>query len=148
MIEIERSKDVAEALLAMPFLTDLDRFYPDIQHWYINRVLPGVCTGHDVLLLARDGHRLCGMAIGKTGEETKLRCVRVNRKLAGQGTGVRLIDRMIIELQCENPSATVAEELLHDYSRIFVRRYGWRLSDVVKNEYRRSKLEYHWNTDI
>lgn len=86
-----------------------------------------------------------GVAIGRAGKEPKLRCVRVRDDLQGSGLGLRLIDPMLDHLQSDKPHVTVAEEMIHSYSRAFVKRYGFALSDVTKGEYRRSKLEYHWN---
>lgn len=46
---------------------------------------------------------------------------------------------MLGALQCDKPHCTVAEELLHTYSRAFVNRYGFSLSAVDKGRYRPGK---------
>lgn len=38
--------------------------------------------------------------------------------------------------------------MLHDYSRVFVERYGFSLNKVHKGLYRKGKLEYSFNEDI
>jgi N-acetylglutamate synthase-like GNAT family acetyltransferase len=87
-----------------------------------------------------------GIALGKrTESETKLRCVRVLPSHQNSGIGLRLIDRMLEALECENPHCSVAEELLHTYSRAFVNRYGFELTKVDKGMYRAGKLEYGFN---
>lgn len=142
---IQQTTNAVEALLAMPFLASLDRYYPGIQDWYVNQVVPGLAQGESVLLLERHGCRIQGMALGKRGAETKLRCVRVLPEQAHQGLGIRLMDRMFEALETTQPHCTVSEELLHQYSRIFVNRYGFALSNVSKGQYRPRKLEYHFN---
>ena len=59
--------------------------------------------------------------------------------------GITLMDRMLETLECTKPLATVSEEMLHQYSRIFVKRYGFSLDDVAKGAYRPRKLEYYFN---
>lgn len=135
-----------EALGALPFLAGLEPLYPGFQSWYINKVVPGVTLGHDVLLLAEDQQQLVGIALGKANKhETKLRCVRVLPQYQNQGVGLRLIDRMLQALECRRPHCTVAEEMLHTYSRALVNRYGFKLASVDKGRYRPGKLEYTFN---
>lgn len=144
---IAPTSSFTEALLALPLLRSLDAYYPDFSHWYLTTVMPGVVLGKDVLLLARstDG-AIAGIALGKKSEsETKLRCIRVLPQHQQSGLGIKLIDRMIVELECEKPHCTVAEEMLHLYSRAFVNRYGFALSAVEKGAFRQGKLEYGFN---
>lgn len=143
--KIQRSSTVPEALLALPFLASLDQYYPDISHWYINKVVPGLVDNETILLLAKQGNRLAGMALGKRGEENKLRCVRVHPDFTGSGIGIKLIDKMLDELETDKPVCTVSEELLGQYSRAFINRYGFTLDHVSKGLYRTGKLEYEFN---
>lgn len=130
----------------MPFLKSLDSYYPDFSHWYINRVIANIDDPTNVILLAKDHNSVVGVALGKKSEdEVKLRCVRVASPYQARGIGLRLIDKMLDELEERNPHCTVSEELLHQYSRIFVNRYGFELSRVDKGRYRPSKLEYCFN---
>lgn len=145
-MQIQRTTSVEATRAALPLLANLDALYPGFAGWYADKVVPGVAKGQDVVLLAFDEDQLAGIALGKrSATETKLRCVRVVPRLQQTGAGLRLIDRMLEELECETPHCTVAEELLHSYSRAFVNRYGFQLSDVTKGEYRRGRLEYHFN---
>lgn len=145
-MQITRAHDPAVAGQVLPFLADLDCYYPNFSEWYANKVLPGLAQGTDALLLAWSGDQLAGVALGKRGaDETKLRCVRVAPAWQNSGIGLRLIERMFVELECERPHVTVAEELLHTYSRAFVQRYGFQLSAVDKGRYRPRKLEYAFN---
>ncbi len=141
-----QSADPRDAFRVMPFLAGLDTYYPNFSEWYEGKVIPGIGSGADVLLLAWDNDRLAGVALGKrTPQETKLRCIRVAPPWQNSGVGLRLIERMFDVLDCETPHCTVAEELFHTYSRAFIQRYGFRLSDVTKGQYRPGKLEYAFN---
>ncbi len=142
IIKLPNEIDSNTLLQTRLFLSSLSTFYPGFDPWLANKVIGSPDT---IILLAHEKDKLAGVAIGKIGEAPKLRCVRVHAGLQGSGLGLRLIDNLVEHLQCEKPHCTVAEELMHDYSRAFVKRYGFCLSDVTKGEYRKNKLEYHWN---
>lgn len=144
-IIIKETTNFIEAFNALPFIKSLDQYYPDINHWYINKVIPGLSLGNDKLIIAYDGSNIAGIALGKTSDEYKLRCVRVHPDYRGVGLGVKLIDRALDAIGVVNPLVTVSEELIHDYSRIFVNRYGFELAHVHKGLYRTGKLEYSFN---
>lgn len=98
------------------------------------------------MIIATENNIIKGFVLGKKTEyETKLRCIRVVPDYQYNGLGTTLIDKMINLLECEKPHLTVAEELIHHYSRIFVNRYNFDLDNVSKGEYRTNKLEYHFN---
>lgn len=147
MIKIEETRSFVSAFTALPFIQSLNQYYPDIEYWYVNKVVPGLITGNDKLLIARDSNfNIAGIALGKQSvDESKLRCVRVHPDHQQSGLGIRLIDGMIELLGERKPGVTVAEEMFHLYSRTFVKRYGFELSDVTKGRYRRGKLEYGFN---
>lgn len=145
-MQIEATRSFVEAFMAVPLLKSLDELYPDLSYWYTNTVIPGIVLGDDVLLLAKEGGRTMGLALGKrTPTERKLRCVRVVPEAQNIGAGLRLIERMFEELETDKPHCTVAEEMLGLYSRAFVNRYGFQLNSVDKGRYRPGKLEYAFN---
>lgn len=144
-MRLSTTQNIDDALRVLPFIQSLDAYYPDIAHWYRTTVVPGVTAGSDVLLLAWDNDQLAGVALGKAGAETKLRCVRVSPDWQNTGLGLRLMERMFEALECAKPHCTVSEEMLHLYSRAFVNRYGFELSAVDKGRYRKGKLEYAFN---
>lgn len=146
MARIEATRSFAQTFMALPMLRSLDAFYPGFEHWYVNTVAPGVVVGKDTMLVAMENHRMVGVALGKrTAQEVKLRCVRVLPEFQNTGLGLRLIDRMLDELECDKPHCTVAEEMLHSYSRAFIQRYGFELTGVDKGSYRPGRLEYRFN---
>lgn len=143
-MNIYQTNNPVEALLAFPFIASIDVYYPNIADWYVNTVIPGITLDNDILLLAKDGSTIAGICLAKKGEENKLRCIRVSKDYQNSGLGLRLIDRAL-DLVGDKPLVSVSEELLHSYSRMFVKRYGFSLSDVVKGKYRQGKLEYFFN---
>ncbi|QYN79896.1 acetyltransferase [Kosakonia phage Kc263] len=145
-IKLETTISLTSSFSVLPFIRTLDKYYPDIEHWYINKVVPGLILGTDKLIIAKDNNLITGIALGKRDlDETKLRCVRVLPEYQNSGLGIKLIDTMLDLLEEEKPGVTVAEELFHQYSRIFVSRYGFALTDVNKGRYRKHKLEYAFN---
>jgi len=145
MVVLNSTVSFTGAFAVLPFIKGLDTYYPEISHWFINTVIPGLSLGSDKLIVARDGVNIAGIALGKMGDESKLRCVRVHPDYQGTGLGIRLIDEMLELIEDGKPGATVSEEMLHLYSRPFIKRYGFELSDVSKGQYRRGKLEYVFN---
>lgn len=144
-IILERTPSLTDALYAADLISSLDEYYPDIKHWYLNTVLTGIFTGDDRMIIAKEGNMMVGLALGKKTEECKLRCIRVLPSYQNTGLGMRLIDSMIDELECEKPHATVSEEMINLYSRPFINRYGFELHAVNKGMYRKGKLEYIFN---
>lgn len=145
-MQFELARERSAALSALPFMSGLDQFYPGFETWFMQKVLPGVVSGKDTLLLALEGEKIAGVALGKrSAEEVKLRCVRVAPAFQSSGLGIRLIDKSLELLEHEKPRCTVSEELLGGYSRAFIKRYGFALTDVRKGLYRPGKLEYCFN---
>lgn len=146
MLKIESTVSFATAFSALPFIKSLNQYYPDIEYWYVNKVVPGLITGNDKLIVAHDDGVIAGIALGKVDpDESKLRCVRVHPDYQNNGLGIRLIDNMLDQIGDRHPGVTVAEEMFHLYSRAFIKRYGFELSDVTKGRYRQGKLEYGFN---
>ena len=146
MLEYQQTRNLVDTFLAKQLLSTLDVHYPGFEHWYVNKCMPGILVGTDVMIVAKDKGHVVGVALGKKREEeTKLRCVRVLPEYQNRGTGLHLIDRMLKALDCDKPHCTVSEELLHLYSRAFVNRYHFDLTEVLKGLYRPQKLEYVFN---
>lgn len=136
---------LSDIWLVAQHLTDLDRYYPGFSEWFVNKVMPGVVLAGDPFVVAEDAGEVVGMAIGRGGAHPKLRCVRVLPRWQHRGVGLHLIDRVLRRLGCDRPQASVAQELIHDWSRVFVNRYDFRLSHVHKGLYRPGCLEYEFN---
>lgn len=146
MISYERSSSLTDAMLTMEMLRSLKNLYPDFMFWFVNVALPGILVGRDILIVAKKNGVVIGVALGKISEnETKLRCIRVLPEYQKYGVGIHLIDHMLRALNCAKPVCTVAEEMMHSYSRAFINYFHFVLSTVEKGLYRRGKLEYVFN---
>lgn len=142
-MKIQEANGPVERLLALPFIQNIDALYPGIENWFVNTV---IAMDNSTVLVARDSTNfVAGVSILKHGYEKKLRCVRIHPSYVNSGLGIRLIDASLEKLECERPLCSVAEEMLHNYSRAFVSRYGFKLTSVEKGVYRRGKLEYLFN---
>ena len=144
-MKIHEITSPVEALLALPYIESIERYYPNLKDWYVNTVVSDLNNTSNVILALKDGNVIKGIGLGKGGVESKLRCIRVDPSIQYTGAGIKLMDSVIEKIQCDKPHCTVAEELFHDYSRVFVKRYAFTLSDVVKGAYRKNKLEYYFN---
>lgn len=147
MIEYKQTKSFVEAFNTLPLLKGLDSLYPYFEYWYVNTMIPGLITGNDIMLLAKDNGKTIGVALGKIDQEIKLRCVRVNPEHQNKGTGLHLVERMLKLLNTDRPHCTVAEEMFHSYSRAFINHFDFNLDEVVKGKYRPGKLEYIFNSN-
>jgi GNAT superfamily N-acetyltransferase len=146
MLSYERAHRLTDAVVALNLLRSIENYYPGFEYWYINKAMPGFMVGEDVLLFAKDNNETVGVALGKKSEdEIKLRCVRVLPEYQKRGTGIRLIENMLRELDCDRPRCTVSEELIHDFARPFVNHFDFDLTRVEKGLYRTGKLEYVFN---
>jgi len=146
VIEYQNTKRLADAMLAKPMLESLEQYYPDFSYWYVNKCMPGVVAGSDSLIVAREHGQIIGVALGKKSEEeTKLRCIRVMPQYQNRGVGLHLTEKMLRELDDDKPLVTVAEEMLHLYSRPFFNLFKFNVTRVEKGMYRRGVLEYIFN---
>lgn len=147
MIHYEQGKTLTDALVAFQLLDGMDNLYPDFSYWFTNRVMPGVVVGSDILMLAKDRHQVIGVGLGKRNRhETKLRCIRVIPEYQNRSVGIHLVERMLRALDSDRPGCTVAEEMLHQFSRPFINHFDFELTRVEKGLYRPGKLEYVFNT--
>lgn len=126
----------------------IGNFYPNFSSWYWDKVATGIILGDDKIIMAENGNDLVGVSILKNGQEKKLRAVRITESYQKTGAGLYLIDESLKQLNCDKPMCSVAEEMFHQYSRIFVERYNFNLSHVYKGMYRKGKLEYTFNETI
>ncbi|MDI6976106.1 GNAT family N-acetyltransferase [Serratia sp. Se-RSBMAAmG] len=131
----------------LPTLATLNDIYPDISHWYFNKVIPRVLLGEDAVIIVKNtSGQMAGFAIAKkTESESKLCCLYILPEFRGQGYVIPLIENVIEELDNDYPHCSVSEDLFHAYSKIFINYFRWRLDEVVSNVYKKGKLEYFFN---
>lgn len=146
MIHYQTSRNLVDAWMTLEMLRSLNALYPDFEFWYVNKAMPGILLGRDVLIVAMEKNRIVGVALGKRSEdEVKLRCVRVLPEYQKRGVGIHLIEHMLRALDCDRPICTVAEEMVHEYSRVFINLFKFNLTEILKGYYRRNVLEYVFN---
>jgi len=138
-------KDIPSLYSAFTLLKPLSSLYPDFSNWYFDKVIPGVINGDDEVILIEKNNEIAGISIIKSGDEKKLRCVRISEKYQKTGMGLYLIDESLKRLDCAKPIVSVAQEMINEYSRIFINRYDFDISFVYKDIYRKGKLEYEFN---
>lgn len=146
MIHYQSSRSLTDAFMTLQMLRSLNALYPDFEFWFVNKAMPGILLGRDVLITAVENNRIVGVALGKrTEDEVKMRCIRVLPEYQKRGVGIHLIDHLLRALNHDRPVCTVAEEMLHDFARPFINRFGFTMTEVLKGFYRRGKLEYVFN---
>jgi len=128
-------------------LEPISRMYPGFSSWYWDKVVPGILMGEDKIIMAETSKGdLVGVSvIKKSIAEHKLRSVRLTERFQNKGFGLYLIDESLKQLGVDKPIASVAEEMINDYSRILVNRYGFDLTHVYNGLYRKGVLEYEFN---
>jgi len=131
-------------------IKDLDNFYPNFDKWFWNKLLPDILLENDFILGMFDNkNNLIGVSILKKAKtfdkENKIRALRIFPEYQNKGYGLYLIDESLKLLNTDKPKATVAEEILHNYSRIFINKYNFNITKVEKGLYRKNKLEYIFN---
>lgn len=145
--QFRTSNKLVDISQALTFLNGLDSYYPDFHFWFVNKYMPSILVGNSSLILAESRSGLVGLALLKNEKyEKKIRCVRVSPGLQGRGLAVHLMDKALTVLDCDKPSLSVPEELLHDWSRILVNRFDFDVCQVSKGTYRKNKLEYWFNS--
>lgn len=98
--------------------------------------------GKDKVILVKKRADLVGVLMLKDGVEKKIRAIRVVDKFQKRGYGLHIIDHALKVLDTNKPVASVAYELLDDYARIFINRYGFNITHVYNGLYRKHHLEY------
>lgn len=146
MIHYRWSRNCNDLLRGYEIIKDLTESYPDFYKWYMQKIVPDVVCGGGSLLLAEEHNQIIGIAIGKkTATETKFRCLRIVPAYQHKGIGQQLIDRMLLQLDCDKPLITVSHDMIHSYARTFVNYYHFELTEVAKGIYVKDKLEYVFN---
>lgn len=149
---LSNTKNIAEIIEVFDLIKDLNQYYPKFNSWYWDKVIPGVYTGNDKIIIAKQKHEIIGISIIKknnenSNSENKLRALRIIPRLQNKGTSLimKLIDESFKQLDDPIPVFSIAEEMMKDMSRILVNRYGADLTQVYNSLYRKGKIEYGFN---
>ena len=144
-IQFQSVNTLPEFYKVFKIIEKIGNFYPDFGNWYFDKVIPGVLINQDEIFIAKKNERILGACIIKNSEQKKLRCLRVTEEFQNKGYGLYIIDEALKRLNVDKPNLSVPEELMNEYSRIFVNHYNFSLDKVHKNLYRKNKLEYEFN---
>lgn len=128
----------------LDFLLPLSDAYPGIDRWFLDKVAPMKDVTRHIVTIERHG-QIVALGIAKNeGGEKKLCTIRVARAYEGRGMGIRVMDSLMHWLDTDRPLATVSEEKMPAFERIFARN-GFALTSVTNGLYRPGKLEFVFN---
>ena len=145
MLTFKNASNILDLKNTYEILTKLEDNYPDFYDWYWNKIIPDIMLGSGQVILAFNNDDLIGVSILKDSVEKKLRALRITEQYQNKGYGLYLIDESLKRLGCDKPLCSVSENMINDYSRIFINRYEFDLTHVYKNLYLKNVLEYEFN---
>lgn len=130
---------------ALAFLLPLSDDYPDIDRWFLQKVVPGERMGtRHIMRIERYGHLVAlGIAKDECGEK-KICTVRVSPNYLGRGLGVKIFDHLLNWLQVDKPYLTVSEKRLPQFQRLFD-HYGFVQTSSTPGMYRTGIAEFGFN---
>jgi len=109
--------------------------YPNFDHWFASKVLPGIYTGERTLLLERRESSVVGLMILKhTSSEKKLCTLRVRPHYESKGLGVRLFETAFKILETERPLLSVSQPAESKFHRLFA-YFGFSKQAVYRGHY-------------
>jgi len=139
-------ENLSELFHVYLLLKPISNLYPDFSNWYWDKVVTGVLLGKDKIIIAENKAEIIGVSIIKNSpNENKLRALRIVDKFQKTGAGLYLMDKSLKELGDNKPIVSVADEMINEYSRMFINRYDFNLTHVYNGLYRKNHLEYEFN---
>lgn len=148
-MKIIKTTNIIELTQLLPLIESIEIFYPDIKHWYLNKVIPRVVLNKNniVFIAKNESGNLIGFIIGKdTKKEKKICCVMILPEYRNNGYAIKLIEEMQKELKTNKPHCSVSEDMLPLYEKIFIKHFNWELKEVISNLYVEGKKEYFFNS--
>ncbi|HDR8971458.1 GNAT family N-acetyltransferase [Burkholderia vietnamiensis] len=119
--------------------------YPQFDHWFATKVIPGIHDGERTLLLERRGTVTVGILIVKhTAVEKKVCTLRVRPDFESKGLGVRLFQTAFHLLETEQPLLSVSALAAPKFERLF-RYFGFAQEAVYQGRYLPHVDEYSYN---
>lgn len=129
----------------LEYLSTLAIYYPSIENWYLQKVLPGIQIGKRCVIPIKDEQKIIAIGIGKSdGKEKKICTLSVSEGFRGYGIGTNLLEQLIEWLGTPTPIISVSEEKNEDFTALFS-KYGFTLTSIRNGLYRDGKLEYLYN---
>lgn len=131
----------------LDFLMPLSKDYPNIDIWFLAKVLPGLEDNSRKIFVHVRNEKIVALAIAKkSNREKKICTVRVSPDFTGKGIGVKLFIEAMNWLETSMPHLTVSEDKLPLFSKIFD-HFGYKITSTHKSRYIPGKVEYLYNQD-
>lgn len=139
------SSDVVEAYKTLSFL---ESYYPDFEHWYWTKVVPGLLDKTRLLHLEKQDDRIVGIMIAKNEEDEKKLCTLwVDHHFKKSGIGSKLVGISKKWLKSDKPFATVPEEKMAEFAGLLASN-GFQTTEQVESLYRSGKRDFVFNGDL
>jgi predicted transcriptional regulator/ribosomal protein S18 acetylase RimI-like enzyme len=126
------------------FLLESSHIYPDIEEWWMDRVLPTITNGRRLALVVDSGASLDGLLIAKPGEYAKFCSLRLRESVRDRGVGRVLLTEGLTRLLARNPSrfhVTISEGA-EEGAIPFFESVGFQRIAVQRNLYANGVDEY------
>lgn len=140
-----RSSIDARERQALRFLMSLSADYPNIESWYLKKVLPDLRDNTRKMIVIERHGRIVAIGIGKDScSEKKICTVRVSPEYAGKGLGIRIFGDLMDWMGCQRPHLTVSQPKLALFERIF-EHYGYCQTSAHLGLYVPKRVECFFN---
>lgn len=140
------AKTLVELQHVYSILVKLGEIYPNFSSWYWDKVIPSVVLYKSKVILGYSKNNLVGVSIIKKDKhENKIRALRISDEYQKKGYGLYLIDHSLKVLEDDKPLVSVNQNMINEFSRIFINRYNFDLTFVHKSLYIQNELEYQFN---
>lgn len=148
-MKIKKVKSLFGLFEIVPEIKKIEKHYPSVLHWYINKVIPNVGRGKRIVLIGlNEEKQIVGFIIGKkVKKEKKICCLMIFEEFRNKGFAIKLIERMCEELKESHPVCSVSEDMLPMYETIFIKKFGWTLKEVKQDLYVKGKKEFFFNQE-
>jgi hypothetical protein len=123
----------------------LEKYYPNFKEWYFNKVTNGIIEGNRSFIIEIRDCKIAGISILKDTEKEKKICTLfVSDEYKSKGLGIKLFERSMKMLNTDKPLASVSEDRLKDFERIF-NYFNFNLSNEYQDLYLPNKKEFSFN---
>jgi len=130
------------------FLSDLEKDYPNFREWYFEKVIPEISLCKRNIFIKYCNSEIGGVAIVKNSNDEKKICtVKVASDYKNRGIGVKLFQKSFEWLDCKTPLATVSEQRLPEFQRLF-EHFNFKLTQIKSDYYKLGCKEYVFNGSI
>ncbi|WP_315921126.1 GNAT family N-acetyltransferase [Mesorhizobium sp. SP-1A] len=134
-----------DELRVMNFMLPMSGDYPNIERWYLDKVVPGIRAGTRHFVKVERHGQLVALGIAKNeADEKKICTLRVAPEYVGRGMGFLIMDDMLRWLDEDQPHATVGAHKLPLFQRMFD-HYGFDVTSQKADLYVPSKIEVGFN---